>query len=166
MFFWTPKSECVFVHICCAPVGLVFLERRFDVRWAGGVDWGGMRKWSDAQEKYSQRKKRRGWGLKEIRDVTRRRLGMGHSAAVLTVIAHSSLKFMTAQKQGSDYREGLLFAHRPSWSWLCCLYCSSILWGLEELYTPPPPYKAASDTTTSGLQWRLEEESRAHIKTQ
>lgn len=42
----------MFVHIFCAPVGLVFLERRFDVRWAGGDDWGGMRKLSDAQEKY------------------------------------------------------------------------------------------------------------------
>lgn len=40
----------------------------------------------------------------------------------------------------------------PLWSWLCCLCCSSILWGLGEPYTPRRPYMAASDTTTSGLQ--------------
>lgn len=56
-------------------------------------------------------------------------------------------------------------AHKPLWSWLCCLCCSSILSDLGEPCTPHLPCTAASDTTTSELQWRLQEEETELILT-
>lgn len=130
------------------------LERNEEMKWCtGGILREARRRWDRM-------------GMDENKRCDTVKVWMGHSAVVLTVIVHSSLKCVTEEKtRESLMSDGLLlFSHRPLWSWLCCLYCSSILWGLEELYTPPPPYTAASDTTTFGLQWRLEEESKAHIQ--
>lgn len=159
---------CVCAYVPCSRWPLVyFRDIWFDVRWAGGASWEGMRKESDAQEEYKEKPEGR-WdrmGIEGNKRCDTAKVWMGHSVVVLTVIVHSSLKFMTEAKAKEWLmRDGLLFPHRPLWSWLCCPYCSSILWGLGELYTPPPPYTAASDTTTSGLQWRLKEKSTAHIQ--
>lgn len=64
-------------------------------------------------------------------------------------------RVFVCEKEHLRYYRAKDCEHQPLWSWLCCLCCSSILWGLGEPYTLHHPYKGASDTTTSELQWRL-----------
>lgn len=52
----------------------------------------------------------------------------------------------------------------PPWlSWLCFLYCSSILWDPAALCTLPHPCRDASGTTTSVQLWMLWEKGKKKI---
>lgn len=48
----------------------------------------------------------------------------------------------------------------PWWFWLYCQCCRTSPWGQEGPYTPHHPYTAACGTTTSELQWRLEQKMK------